>query len=251
MKTKLVAIMIALFVVTSCGLDTEGLGAPDEGTLPDVSDDAEPDIGPDETEGEDTGEDERTDETEPDETSPDEAAEDVMDIPEDAEPEDAIGDEAADEAGDEGGEAETEDGSTEDGDAEDGETDPCALPEIPATGIFIFYCFFDYPELMSPMHLWLEIERGGTPVIPWGGVPGCSVTTRSHRLECALPVVWSALYKFNIELDPGVGVGWSCGPFPNSNWGTPRVWLYGVEITVTPLPFDVERCYHSFETPTP
>lgn len=253
---KLMAIVVALFVA-SCGLETAGLGEPDLDTQPDASldaepeeteeVDAEPDVdAPDVPDEDDAGENEVSDDAEPDEATPEETAEDVADTADDAEPDEAdIADEATDEAGDEGG---TEDSGTEDSDAEDGVVDPCALPTIPATGIFVFYCF-DY-EITSPMHLWLEIERGGVPVIPWSEAPGCSVAS-SRRLTCSLPIVWDALHKFNIELDPGVGIGWSCGPYPLSIWGTPRVWLNGVESTITPLPFDTDRCYHSFQTPTP
>jgi hypothetical protein len=259
MKTKLVAVVIALFVV-GCGLDTEGLGAPDDGTPPDVSDDTEPDaieeaesdIGPEETEldvpeiaEDDAGEDEG-----PDDAEADEAAEDINDVTdavEDAEPEDAAEDVAPDEATDESGEADAEDAGTEDGDTEDGEVDPCALPPIPTTGIFIFYCF-DY-DLLSPMALEFQAERAGIPVVSWREAPGCRVAS-SRRLECTLtPTVWNATYIFNIRLDPGVGIGWSCGPELLAIWGTPHVWLDGVELTVTPVTNGDGGCNHNFLTP--
>jgi len=249
------AIAIALFVVVSCGLDTEGLGAPDEGTPPDVFDDTEPDIIEEvesdgsETEEEDASEDGATDEAEPDEVSPDEMAEDVTDVPEDAEPEDAAEDATPDEAGDESGgeDGAAEEGTTEDGDTEDGEVDPCALPPIPTTGIFIFYCF-DY-DLLSPMALEFQAERAGIPVVSWREAPGCRVAS-SRRLECTLtPTVWDATYIFNIRLDPGVGIGWSCGPELLAIWGTPHVWLDEVELTVTPVTNGDGGCNHSFLTP--
>jgi len=231
MKAKLVA-MVAM-ILAGCGLETMGQGS-------DSDDFAEPDIGPDEVESdvpevdrEDVAEDETS---EPDEATPDETDEDVTDVPEDAEPEDAAETEAED-----------EDGDAEDGDTEDGEVDPCALPEIPTTGIFVFYCF-DY-DLLSPMHLWLQIERSGIPVVIWSEAPGCS-TARSRRLECTLTLVWDALYKFNIELDPGVGIGWSCGPELIEVWGHPRVWLNGRELVVTPMTNGSDGCNHSFLTPT-
>lgn len=246
---KLMAIVVSLFLA-NCGLETAGLGEPDLDAEPDVSLDAEPeetegvDAGPDEDtpDEEDVGEDEVSDDAEPDEATPEEGAEDVADDADDAEP---------DETGGEEGEAEAEDGGVEDGGTEDGEPDPCALPTIPATGVVVFYCF-DY-EITSPMRLWLEIiEQVDPPItaVPWSEAPGCSVAS-SRRLECTLPVVRNAIYKFNIELDPGVGIGWSCGPYPLSIWGTPRVWQNGVERTIDPLPFDADRCYHSFRTPAP
>lgn len=241
METKLVALTI-YFVIGGCGLDTGGMGEPDEGALPDIVEEVAPDVSEADQEdvAEDAGEDETADETsEPDEASPDEAAEDVTDVPDETEPEDAIRDEA-DEGGDEGGEA-------EDGDTEDGEPDPCARPEIPTTGLFVFYCF-DY-DLLSPMHLWLQIERSGIPVVSWSIAPGCT-TGRSRRLECTLTLVWDALYKFNTELDPGVGIGWSCGPELLAIWGTPHVWLDGVELTVTSVTNGGGGCNHSFLTPS-
>ncbi|MBI5072046.1 hypothetical protein HZB93_04145 [Candidatus Falkowbacteria bacterium] len=248
METKLVALTIC-FVIGGCGLDTGGMGEPDDGALPDIVEEGEPDIGPDEAAtdvseadqedvAEDAGEDETADETEPDEASPDEAAEDVTDVPDETEPEDA--DDAADEAGDEA--------SDEGGETEDGEPDPCALPEIPATGIFVWYCF-DY-DLSSPMSLEFQAERAGIPVVSWRAAPGCS-TTRGRRLECTLtPTVWDATYIFNIRLDPGVGIGWSCGPELLAIWGTPHVWLDGVELTVTSVTNGDGGCNHSFLTPS-
>ncbi len=245
METKLVALTICF--VIGCGLDTSGMGEEDEGALPDIVEEAEsdmemdevaPDV-PEEDLTEDTGEDETVDDV-ADEASPDEVAEDVTDVPDETEPEDA----AEDEVTDEGGE---EDGGAEDGDIEDGEPDPCALPEIPTTGIFIFYCF-DY-DLSSPMSLEFQAERAGIPVVSWRAAPGCS-TTRGRRLECTLtPTMWGATYIFNIRLDPGVGIGWSCGPELLAIWGTPRVWLDGVELPITPVTNGDGGCNHSFLIP--
>ncbi len=246
METKLVALTIC-FVIGGCGLDTGGIGEPDEGALPDIVEEVGPDVPEADREdvAEDAGEDETTDETEPDEASPDEVAEDVTDVPDETEPEDAAEDGAPDEAGDESG---GEDGSAEDGDTEDGEPDPCALPVIPATGIFIFYCF-DY-DLLSPMALEFQAERAGIPVVSWREAPGCRVA-RSRRLECTLtPTVWDATYIFNIRLDPGVGIGWSCGPELLAIWGTPHAWLDGVELTVTSVTNGDGGCNHSFLTPS-
>ncbi|MFH2136860.1 MAG: hypothetical protein ABII19_04530 [Patescibacteria group bacterium] len=249
METKLTAIVVALFVA-SCGLETEGFGESGLDAAPDLSPDAEPDIleeddaGPDEaapdileTAEDDAGEDEATDdfETELDEATPDEAAEDA--------------DDAVDEATDEGSEADAEDAETEDSDVEDGTIDPCALPEIPTTGLFIFYCF-DY-DLLSPMDLEFQVEQGGIPVISWRASLECSVT-RSRRLECTLtPLVWNASYIFNIRLDSGIGIGWSCGPELLEIWGHPRAWLNGRELTVTPVTNGDGGCNHGFVTPSP
>lgn len=244
------AIVIALFVA-SCGLDTEGLGEPDEGTLPEASDDTEPDIGPDEIVADVPGEDAAEEDSGHDEATPEETTEDTVDSTEDAEPEDADdAEDVVDDAADEGSEADAEDAGTEDGDAEDGAIDPCALPEIPTTGIFIFYCF-DY-DLLSPFALEFQIEQGGLPVVSWRGSPECTFTSRSRRFECTLtPLVWDATYVWNIRLDPGVGIGWSCGPELLEIWGTPRAWLNGVELAVDPVTNGDGGCNHSFTTPPP
>lgn len=232
MKTKLVA-MVALFL-TGCGLDTMGQGS--------GSDDfAEPDIGPDEVEPdvpeadqEDATEDETADEVEPDEATPDETDEDIMDIVEDVEPEDAAEAEAEAEAEDEGGE-------------EDGEVvDPCARPDIPATGLYVFYCFVD--DLRSDMTLWLQIERSGVPIVAWRAEPGCTATS-ARSLFCELDLRYNAVYLVNITLDPSIGIGWSCGPGLAETWGTPRVWLDRREQIVTPRANMDGGCNHLFTTP--
>lgn len=236
METKLMAIAIALFT-TSCGLETEGVGESNLDTTPEVAPDAEPDV------------------VEEDDAGPDEVARDVPetteenaadDVAEDAEPEDAS--EATDEGRAEDGETEPEDGGIEDGEAEDGEPDPCALPEIPTTGIFVFYCF-DY-DLLSPFALEFQVEQGGLPVVSWRGSPECTFSSPSRRLECALtPTVWDATYIFNIRYDPGIGIGWSCGPELLEIWGAPRAWFEGIELPVEPVPNGDGGCNHRFLTP--
>ncbi|MBU1146415.1 hypothetical protein KKD80_02610 [Patescibacteria group bacterium] len=222
METKLTAIVVALFVA-SCGLETEGFGESGLDTMPEASPDAEPDI------------------LEEDDAGPDEVAPDV--------PETAEDDAGEDEATDEGSEADAEDAETEDSDVEDGTIDPCALPEIPTTGLFIFYCF-DY-DLLSPMDLEFQVEQGGIPIISWRASLECSVT-RSRRLECTLaPLVWNASYIFNIRLDSGIGIGWSCGPELLAIWGTPHVWLDGTELAVTSVTNGDGGCNHGFVTPSP
>jgi hypothetical protein len=223
MKTKLVAI-VALFLA-GCGLETMGQDS-------DSDDSAEPDIGPDEVDQEDLAEDDTADETTPDETD-----RDVTDIMEDVEPEDAA--EAEAEAEDEGGE--------EDGDAEDGEVvDPCERPDIPTTGLYVFYCFVG--DIRSDMALYLQIERGGTPIFPWAEIVACTATS-ARSMFCEPPLYYNGVYLFNIELDPGIGVGWSCGPGLAETWGTPRVWLDRREQIVTPHANMDGGCNHLFTTP--
>ncbi|MFA5129187.1 MAG: hypothetical protein WC445_04535 [Patescibacteria group bacterium] len=229
METKLATIAVALvtFVAMGCGLSTEGMGM-DDGSAPDVEpDEIEPDI---------SEADAAEDDAEPDETTPDETAEDAEedlpevtdDVAEDGEPEDVGGDEA------DGDEA-------EDG----GVVDPCERPDIPALGIYLFYCFTD--DLHSDMTLWLQIERGGLPIVGWSEVTGCTATG-VRSMFCELPLYYNAVYFFNIET-PGVGIGWSCGPGTDVLWGTPRIWVNHAEQTVRVVPNMDGGCNHQFTTP--
>lgn len=225
METKLLTAFAICFAV-GCSLDSNGLGELYEDSQPDMSEEIEPDFleaDVSEIAEEDAGDED--DAGEPDEAIPDETTEDIGS--EDVEPEDT---------GEEGG------------DADDGGIDPCALPTIPSTGIFVFYCF-NY-DLRSPFSLEFQVGRAGTPIVSWRASSECSASSPSRRLECTLtPLVWDATYIFNIRLDPGVGIGWSCGPELLAIWGTPRVWLDGAELTVTPVTNGDGGCNHSFETP--
>ncbi len=250
MKTKLV-VLITCFAF-GCGLDTVGMGGSDEGAQPDVSDNTEPDTteevdaGPDvdapdvfETAEDQTGED-GSDENEAsdddsDETTSEETSEDVADTAEDGEPEDAAGEDG-----------ETEDGVAEDGDVlSDGGGDPCTPPEIPPSGLHVFYCFTE--DIRSFMSLWMQAERGGVPVFSWDQVPGC-LAADARSLFCELPLRYNAVHQFKVEI-PGTGIGWSCGPGLTAPLGTPRVWLDGTELAVSFADDGAGGCYHQFTTP--
>lgn len=244
MKIKLMALVA--WLAMGCALNTNGLSTDDEDrVLPDImSDETEPDVFDATDENvtrEDVAADETTDEArEPDETT----AEDVTDVPEDAEPEDAAEDEAADEGGE------------EDGEADDGGTvDPCTPPEIPADGLYLFFCFSE--DITSEMVMWRWVERDWAPNVLWETEPGCRIAS-SRTLFCRVEIYRDAIYDFNIEM-PGLVIPafcggaldpcWSCGPGLSSPLGTPRVWLYGVPVEVT---FDSNGgtgCNHTFTVP--
>ncbi|MFA5413695.1 MAG: hypothetical protein WC348_04130 [Patescibacteria group bacterium] len=228
MGTKLVTIVVAFAValfVASCGLNTDGMGD-DDGALPDISpDETEPDL-PEVAEDadEDTG---------PDEATPDETVEDVTEVAEDDADEDG---ESEDVGGDEADGDETDDG---------GIVDPCERPDIPALGVYVFFCFVD--DITADMSLSLQIERGGLPIFPWAEILDCTATgTRS--MFCELPLYYNGVYIFNVEI-PGVGIGWSCGPGTDVLWGMPRVWVNHAEQTVRTIPNVDDGCNHQFTTP--
>lgn len=236
MGTNKLALALAFLFVGffGCGLDTAGTGEfTDESQMD--ADTVEPEDVPDA----DTAED-----AEPDDAGEDEAAEDVVDgeidVPEDApdaedtEPEDFVEDEAGDETDADG--EETDDG---------GIVDPCERPDIPATGIQMFFCFAD--DITSDMTLYLQVESRGTPVFPWAPIPGC-MATDARSAFCELPLYYNAVYIFNIEI-PGIGIGWSCGPATDVLWGTPRVWVNHAEQTVSAQPNVEGGCNHLFTTP--
>jgi hypothetical protein len=237
MTAKRVALfMLSLAVGASCALDTEGQGNDEEDQVPDiVPDEATPDVSEvDTTEvvEEDAGEesrDETDDESEPDEVEPDE----TTDAP------DAEAAEDVAEAEDESGE--------EDGDAIDGEAiDPCTPPEIPTTGrIWLFYCLAE--EGPTEMVMWRWIRREWAPYVLWEREPGCSRASTTS-LWCEVEYYHTAIFYFNIEM-PGLGIGWSCGPALSAPYGTPRVWLDGLEIPVSAESNGMGGCNHVFSTP--
>lgn len=219
------------WLLFGCGLETSGSG-------PDGDDQSPSDV-PEEESGPDIPGDEVPD-----------VAEDRFDLTEED-----VSPEAADEAGpDEDGEAadeaadsaEAEDaGPEEDGAGEDGEaTDPCAPPEIPPVGLYLWYCIPDPPvRIVLSAARWVDTASG--PDVPWTYEPGCSERdTRSLFCEMADYGAGSVWY-FNI-VTPGIGVGWSCGPGLAVTHGTPRVWHSGWELEVTAVDNGEGGCNHSF-----
>ena len=225
------ALVFLSTLFASCGLDTDGVGD-------DQGNDFVADSGPDDFEPDVPGtEDAGPDEAELDETTPDETVGDVAEIEPDVPgTEDAEDSESEDISGDE-----------VDGDvADDGETtEPCTRPDIPATGVHVFFCFVD--DITADMSLSLQIERGGLPIFPWAEILDCTATG-ARSMFCELPLHYNAVYFFNIEI-PGIGIGWSCGPGTDVLWGTPRGWVNHAEQTVRVVPNIDGGCNHQFTTP--
>lgn len=220
--TRVAVFHIYLVTSASCGLNTNGLG--DE-------EDFVPDVVPDETQPD-------VSETADNEATGEDAAEEVRDeVPDESQLNESVDaadvEEVEDTAGDEG-----------DGEAEDGEAiDPCAPPEIPSVGVYLFYCLND--DSRFDMTLWRWVDRLGEPDIVWGVEPGCA-TRGSRTLWCELSF-YNGGWEFNIELS-GSECGWSCcGPGTSAPYGMPRLWRNGTEILVENVPnYDGTGCNHSF-----
>ncbi len=211
---------VALFVVSlmtwaaGCSLNTAGQGDDEEDHLPDiVPDETSPDVF--EADTAETPEEDAAEETR-DEAGNESELEGTADTPDTEETEDAAG------AGDEGGET----------------VDPCPLPEIPTTGIYLFYC----PVEIGPIDMALGryVEREGAPNIEWSYDTSCR-TSGAYFLWCNLTSYnsWSpATVYFNVAMDSGTL--WACigdpPGTPSSPYGLPRLWQNGVELTVETAP---------------
>jgi hypothetical protein len=228
--TIVVAFAVALFVAMGCGLNTDGVGDDAQSDL--SSDEVEPDLS-------EVADDVDAD-SEPDETTPDETVEDITEVEPDLS-EDVEDDSAEDGEPEDVGEDEADGDETDDG----GIVDPCERPDIPALGVYAFYCFVD--DITADMSLSLQIERGGLPIFPWAEILDCTATgTRS--MFCELPLYYNGVYIFNIEI-LDVGIGWSCGPDTDVLWGLPRIWVNRAEQTVRTIPNEDGGCNHQFTTP--
>jgi hypothetical protein len=238
MKGKLASFWILTFLF-GCGLNTAGQGPDDDDQGPsDVPEqEAGPDIARDEVPEEDAAE---------DEDHFDQDGEDVPSETADEASPDEMSDETADssETEDDGAEDET---SAEDGETEDGEvTDPCAPPEIPTDGLYLFFCLEE--GVASELVMWRWIYRDWGPAVIWETEPGCRIAS-SRTLFCPVEIYRDATYYFNIEM-PGTGpVGWSCGPGLAAPMGTPRVWLYGIPVAITFADNGAGGCNHIFTVP--
>ncbi len=224
MKVKL-AIYATFLFLFGCGLDTAGSG-PD-------GDDYSPSDVPDQEAGPDIGEDEVA-----------EVVEDHFELTEeDVSPE--ATDEAADYEETEAADAEDE-ASEEDGEGEDGEiTDPCAPPEIPTTGLFLWYCIPD-PPVSIGMAVGLWVERLSGPPITWRFEPSCGARD-ARSIFCELTDYGpGSTYYFNVTT-PSIGAGWSCGPDLEVTHGVPRIWHHGWELEVGVVDNGYGGCNHTFE----
>lgn len=229
MKVKLVISATFLFLF-GCGLNTAGQGPDDDDSPYDI----------------------QAEEVEPDITD---TADDRFELTEeDVSPEtpDEVSEVDADETADEADSEEAEDAGFEDEASEEdgGTADPCERPDVPTTGVYVFFCFAD--DLRANMTLSLQIERGGLPVFPWAEILGCTVAD-SRSTFCGLPLYYNAIYVFNTEFEltyPGTGTSWTCGPGTDDVlWGVPRVWVNHVEQAVTTRANMDGGCNHLFTTP--
>jgi hypothetical protein len=243
---KLLALVLVSFV--GCGLDTAGTG--------ELTDESQMDadaVEPDADVSEDVFEDGSAEDAEPEDFGEDETAEDVVDVEadvsedipdadtaEDAEPEDFVEDEAGDEAGDEADGEETDDG---------GIVDPCAPPEIPPTGLYVFFCFDD--DITSNIVMWRWVDRTFGPDISWEIEPRCWVGT-SRSLFCSVEIYGGATYYCNFKVDPGINPDsgdWTCGPGLSTPVGAPLAWYNGDPLTVTSVANGSGGCNHAFVVP--
>ncbi len=231
------------FVLMGCGLDTNGMAEdvwtdeaePDtfETEPPDIPDfvDAEsPDETPEEVENE----------VEAEEDAAEEAADETPEIEADFE---EVGDEGSEDvpdAEDEGGE--------EDGEA----VDPCAPPEVPTTGLYLFFCITT-DRWPTNIHLERRVDRSGTglPDVPWAVELGC-VTGDTRILFCEVDLTGPGTMIFGVHLT----YAWACEhlatPYAH---GTPRLWWNGAELTLgEPLWNGVDGsdgCQYTVSLPTP
>jgi len=229
MKANLTAKFWLCFAVFGCFNCMEP-GGPEEDAAPDAADADETDALPDLAEDE-AGEtpEETGDAEEAEDSSPDEAAFETEDsVPED------------------GGSEESIDG--EDGDAgEDGETvDFCIPPEIPPTGLYLFFCFPE--DIPVDITLWRWISLEWYPTVLWSEESGCS-TTDKPVLFCEVEHHRAATYYMNIEIS-FLDTAWACGPGLTTPYGRPRVWLAGEEQTLILSGDGAGGCYFEFSTPS-
>ena len=121
--------------------------------------------------------------------------------------------------------------------------DPCALPTIPSTGLYVFYCLNE--DRTTDMTLWRSVDQPG-PDIEWGIEPGCA-TTDTISLFCNMDTseygTGRKTIKFKIEI-PGIGIGWSCGPGLEVNHGNPRLFYNNHERTLEIVDDGDGGCYH-------
>lgn len=237
MRKKLAALVaFCPWLLFGCGLETSGSGpgdddygpsdVPAEEAGPDISGDEVPDTAEDHFE---LVEEDASPET-ADEAGPDETEETADEAADSAEAEDAGPDESGE-----------EDGETEDG----GTADPCAPPDIPTTGLWLWYCIPGTTTLID-MTVEREVNRLSEPDILWGLEPACSRHS-TRILLCSMTDYGAAsIYVFNITT-PGFDPGWSCGPGLEVTHGVPRIWYYGWELEVGVVANHDGGCNHTFE----
>lgn len=210
--TRVAVFLSSLMTWTSCGLNTAGIGddensapdiVPDE-IMSDVSEVIDNEVTEENSDREESGD---AYEVEPDEGMLEDESTDSLDAEEDF--------------------SEVEDSE------EDGETvDPCAPPDIPTTGIWLFFCLT--ADARTDMTMWRWVDRDELPDIEWSQESGCTVRN-SRILFCDLSLysAWRpATVHFNIAMR---GSLWSCEGF-DTPYGQPRVWIDGLEIMLGMAP---------------
>jgi hypothetical protein len=234
MKGKLASFWILTFLF-GCGLNTAGQGPDDDDQGPsDVpAEEAGPDIVEEDVSAPDSDDDRF-------ELFSEDASLEVLD--ETSEIEETADETDSEEAEDAGPEDEA---SEEDGETEDGEiTDPCAPPEIPTTGLYLWYCISEPASLDMAVERW--VERLSGPPIVWAFEPGCYALD-ARSIFCLMADYGpGSTYYFNITT-PTFGAGWSCGPDLEVNHGVPHIWHDGRELEVSVVDNGYGGCNHSFE----
>jgi len=244
METKLAIVLACLFV--GCGLETAGQGQADDGQADIVPDGIEPDVAETDVEEPDILE---LAEVEPPPEAADEAGEDETDgTADEASPE-------AEDASEEDGGEEAEDvrDVTDESGEEDGEVaDPCTPPEIPTTGLFLFFCIAT-DRWPTNLHLERRVDRSGTglPDDPWGVEPGCAATD-ARSLPCEVDLTGPGTMIFGVHLT----YAWACEhlatPYAH---GVPRLWWNGTELVLgDPVWNGVDGsdgCQYTLSLPTP
>lgn len=121
----------------------------------------------------------------------------------------------------------------------------CTLPDIPDTGLHIYYCSVMDTTMTMRMYREVDLAAGGT--VPYSEEIPCRITTPTREMLCELSGAGSwgsgSLVKFIIQT-PGVNGGWSC---PETN-GIPIVkyegeWV-GLNAAITS-----PACRHNFDLP--
>ena len=145
LSPAVIGLLVAVAVVISCGNDSGKQDVADVGADVDVEADAL--------------------------EVPDATEDDAAETPDEASDEELLPDEAGSETEDsvrEDGAGPEEDGDGEGGDAaEDGEAvDPCAPPEIPSAGLYLFFCLGDGAPPGLTLTLWRWISQEWGPNIP-------------------------------------------------------------------------------------
>jgi|GEM_PF-3713180 len=83
----------------------------------------------------------------------------------------------------------------------------CEIPEIPDTGLYVYYCTEDEPDLLR---FYREVDVAGGDDVPYGEKVACRQITASQYMLCEL-TDWGAdsLVKFTIQR-PNTSPRWSC-----------------------------------------